>query len=764
MSQNNSIAVIGNYAPRKCGIATFTTDLVQALCKKTRENACWVVVINDQVQGYAYPNKVHFEINQKQLSDYRLAAEFININNADVVCVQHEYGIFGGPAGSYILKLLADLRLPIVTTLHTVLAEPKDEYRSVMIRLAQLSDRLIVMSHRAIDILHHVYAIDRAKITYIPHGIPDVPFVDPSYYKEQFNIVDKKMLLTFGLLSQSKGIEYVIRALPEVLERFPDVVYIVLGATHPNVIKADGDAYRVSLQQLVHKLGLEKHVIFQNRFVTLKELSEYLAAADIYLTPYINQAQITSGTLAYAMGTGKPVISTPYWHAQEMLADGRGLLVPFKNHTAIKDALLDLLENDTKRQGIRKQAYDFCRDATWDNVALSYLTVFNEVKTERQRHPHPYLAAPRLISENVFSQELPPLKLEYLLAMTDDTGLFQHAKYTLPNREHGYCVDDNARALIVTAETQSLLPEVNNRQLCHCYLAFLLHAFDSDSGRFHNFMSYDRHWIDTPGSEDSHGRAIWGLGEAITSLFGSRLLPMMSTLFKQALPAVETFTHLRSLAFSLIGIDAYLTSFSGDTDARRVFTILAERIYQQFVVEPSDDWLWPEKTVTYDNSKLPQALIVAGKRLQNDGMAYMGLRVLKWLFEIQTENGYFVPIGNDGWYHYGQNKARFDQQPLEAQSMVEACIVAYKYTLDHTWLDRAMTAFSWFLGHNDLNLPLYDAKTGGCRDGLQSTGVNQNQGAESSLAWLMTLSKLHRFRAEEVLAPDAKNGSAVLRR
>lgn len=760
MSDSNSIAVIGSYSPRRCGIATFTTDLVHGLCKQTHDRACWAVAMNDVPQGYGYSTKVRFEINQNELDEYQMAAEFLNINKADVACVQHEYGIFGGQAGSYILKLLAELRIPVITTLHTVLAEPKAEYHSVMVRLAELSDRLIVMSQKAIDILHNVYGIDRKKITYIPHGIPDVPFVDPSYYKEQFNVVGKKLLLTFGLLSKSKGIEYMITALQEVVKRFPDVVYIVLGATHPHVLNADGDAYRLSLQRLVNQLGLEKHVIFSSRFVTLKELSEYLAAADIYITPYIDEAQITSGTLAYAMGSGKPVISTPYWYAQEMLDDERGLLVPFKDSQALSESLIDLLTHEDKRQSIRKRAYDFCRSATWDKVALSYLKVFNEVKEERKLRPHPSRPAPRLIQDIVFGSGLPALKFEHLLAMTDDTGVFQHAKYTLPNREEGYCVDDNARALIVAAQAQSLLPTSPLRfeQLCQCYLAFLLHAFDHDSGRFRNFMTYSRRWVDTPGSEDSHGRAIWGLGTVI-SLVNGRQLPTLSTLFKEALPVVTTFKSLRGMAFSIIGINAYLSKFSGDIESRRVLFILAERLYKQFEEQSNENWLWPELSVTYDNSKLPQALIVAGKYLQNDGMVDMGMRSLKWLFSLQTENDHFVPIGNDGWYKFGQNKARFDQQPLEAQSMLEGCLAAYQVNLDREWLRRAMTAFKWFLGHNDLNLPLYDAKTGGCRDGLQSTGVNENQGAESSLAWLMALTELHIFRANEMLVPKIEQSA-----
>ena len=752
-TDTKSIAVIGSYPPRRCGIATFTADLVDALSSQIPDHNCWAVAMNDKSEGYTYPDKVHFEINQKSLSDYSSAAEFLNINQVDVVCLQHEYGIFGGPAGSHVLTLLSALRMPVVTTLHTVLAKPTNEYRTVMVRLAELSDRLIVMSHKAIDLLLSVYFIDPLKIMYIPHGIPDMPFVDPSYYKEKFGVLGKKMILTFGLLSQNKGIDTALQALPKVIEEFPDITYIVLGATHPHVLKHEGDVYRLRLQQMVQMLGLEKHVFFQNRFVTLQELTEYLSAADIYITPYDEEAQITSGTLAYAMGTGKAVISTPYWYAKEMLSEGRGLLVPFKDAAAMSDALIELLANDDKRHSIRKLAYDFCRDAVWEKVAIRYLDVFEDVKAERSHNPRPYRSLPSHFPETALSQDLPPLKLDHLLAMSDDTGVFQHAKYTIPDRNHGYCTDDNARALIVAAEAYKLLaePPQRNEQLCDRYLAFLHHAFDIDSGRFRNFMGYDRCWLERLGSEDSHGRALWGLGAAVDLLKGSRQLPLLSTLFKQALPKAEMFLPLRAIAFSLVGIDAYLTTVSGDSEARRTQAALAQRLYQAFTDYATEDWPWPEPMVTYDNAKLPQALILSGQWLQNEAMSHTGLRSLKWLFDIQCESGHFVPIGNDGWYRRGKNKARFDQQPLEAHAMIDACIIAYQFSHKREWLRRAMITFNWFLGQNDLNLPLYDAKTGGCRDGLESNGVNENQGAESSLAWLMSLARLHRFAADELL-------------
>lgn len=761
-SEINSVAVIGNYVPRQCGIATFTTDLVNALSKESIDRSCWAIAMNDRPESYAYPNKVRFEVDQKQLSEYRLAAEFLNINQADVVCLQHEYGIFGGAAGSHILKLLLELRMPVVTTLHTVLSDPTDEYRTVMKRLADLSDRLVVMSHKAIDILRKTYSINPDKISFIPHGIPDMPFVDPNYYKDQFSVMGKKVLLTFGLLSKNKGIEYALQALPQVVERHPDIAYIVLGATHPHVLKAEGEAYRLHLQQMVRKLNLEQHVIFKNRFVTLEELCEYLAAADLYVTPYTHEAQIVSGTLAYAMGTGKPVVSTPYWYAKEMLAEGRGCLVPFKDPDAMGQALNHILENDNERHAIRSRAYDFCRQSIWKEVARSYLKVFNDVKKERSSQPRSYKQTPRLLEDTAFKQELPELKLDHLLAMTDDTGLLQHAKYTVPERNHGYCTDDNARALIVAAEAGRLLLEEPQQydQLCDCYIAFLLHAFDEQSGRFRNFMSYDRRWLEDIGSEDSHGRALWGLGIAV-ALLNSSQLPLTSTLFKQALPATESFISPRAIAFSLIGIHAYLETFSGDSGVRRIRAILAEHLFERFKLNVSDNWHWLEDNLSYDNARLPHALILSGQWMQRPDITSMGLNSLEWLIAIQSDNGLFVPIGNHGWYQRGGNKARFDQQPLEAHATIDACVAAFHLTGDQLWLNRAMSAFNWFLGHNDLSLPLYDAKTGGCRDGLQSDCVNQNQGAESTLAWLLSLANLHRVSANEVLSNHPQSSAKV---
>ena len=748
----DSVAVIGNYLPRQCGIATFTTDLVEGLSAEAPNIYCWAAAMNDRPEGYPYPEKVRFEINQNKLTDYSVASQFLNISQTDIVCLQHEYGLFGGPAGSHLLKLLGDLRMPIVTTLHTILKDPAPEYRDIMCKLSDLSDKLVVMSRKASNFLQDIYAVSEEKIAFIHHGIPDTPFIDSSFNKDKFGVEGKKVLLTFGLLSSNKGIENVLRALPAVIKKHPDVAYIILGATHPHVLKSDGDAYRIMLQQLVRKLDIGEHIIFQNRFVTLRELCEFLGIADIYVTPYLEEAQITSGTLAYAMGTGKAVISTPYWYATEMLAEGRGRIVPFRNPDAIAEQIIGLLDNDVERHAMRKKAYTFSREAVWKEVSRKYLQVFSEVRQNRTRKPRPRHSYVENIKA-ITKFELPEIKLDHLKAFTDDTGILQHANYTIPDRTHGYCTDDNARALLVAAMGQKYLPTngLGLDFLSGHYLGFLLYAYNEKNGRFRNFMTYSRQWMEEIGSEDAHGRAIWCLGKAVAFFQNPGHLAMSTTLFKKALPAAENFYSPRAIAFCLVGMHAYLHKFSGDSDVRRIREIFADRLFDQFKNNATDDWLWLENALNYANGKLPHALLLSGHRMQRNDMIDMGLNSLKWLLAIQTEDNHFVPIGSNGWYEKGGPRARFDQQPVEANAMVEACVEAFNVTRDKTWFENAVMCFNWFLGQNDLNMPLYDPKTGGCRDGLMADGINQNQGAESSLAWLLSLMTLQKLYADEVL-------------
>jgi len=748
-SHPHKIALIGNYLPRQCGIATFTADLLTAISDESPASECWAVVMNDIPEGYHYPAQVRFEVNQRILNDYQLAADFLNMNKVNIVCLQHEFGIFGGDHGSYILDLLVNLRMPIVTTLHTVLKEPAPGQLTVIKRIAQLSDRLIVMSEKAVHILREVYDVPASKIAFIPHGIPDVPFIDPNFYKDQYGVEGRKVILTFGLLSPGKGIETMINALPMIVKEHPDVVYIVLGATHPHVKKVSGEAYRLSLQQQARELGVGEHLIFHNRFVDLKELCEFLGAADIYVTPYLHREQIVSGTLAYALGSGKATVSTPYWYAEEMLAEGRGCLFPFNDYKALATQINNLFSNDVERHAVRKRAYTFCRNMIWKEVARKYLDVFSEVHYERENVPRPVF---RVKTMSAAPLEVPQPKLDHIIRLTDNVGIIQHAKYIVPDRYHGYCTDDNARALIAVLMAKDMIEDNDMFTNLACtYMSFLHHAFNEETGRFRNFMGYDRRWLEEVGSEDSHGRAMWGLGEAIAMAESFNIRAVAQNIFEKALPQVLEFKSPRTWAFTVVGTLAYLRRFSGDSEVRRIHEKLAGKLLIQYKNNASDDWPWIEDTINYANGKIPQALIMSGSYLHQPEMLQAGIDCLKWLVEIQTDTkGHFVPIGNKGWYKRGGEKARFDQQPLEAFHIIEACREAYRATNDLMWLKHAQNCIEWFLGRNDLNTPLYDHNTGGCYDGLQATGPNLNQGAESTLVCFLSLLTFNQLRIHQI--------------
>lgn len=732
-------AGIGTYVPRQCGIATFSHDLCQAICRELGDDqACQFVAINDKPEGYDYPPRVRFEVRQGQPADYKLAADFINIRNADLLLVQHEFGIFGGDAGSHLLTMLREVSMPVVTTLHTVLRQPDEKQRQVAQELLQFSDRVVVMADHARQLLEDVYQVAPEKVVMVPHGIPDVHFVDPAFYKDQFGVEGHKVLLTFGLLSPGKGIEYAIRALPELVSRHPDLTYIVLGATHPHVKRQQGEQYRHELQRLAEELGVLEHVVFDNRYVEINELCEFLGAADIYVTPYLGAEQIVSGTLAYALGAGKAVVSTPYCYAEEMLADGRGRLVPFRDSAALAREIGWLLDHEVEQQTMRKRAYLFMRNAVWREVARSYLDIFRAVC--HQPVVRRSAGRSRQTPKTSVLHAVPELRIDHLQTLTDDVGILQHAHHTVPDRDHGYCTDDNARALIVALQAFRLTQDPQLLKLATIYLSFLKHAYNRANDRFRNFMTYDRRWGETIGSEDSHGRALWALGIAVAEAPTTGLRGAAVSLFEHALRAAESLTAPRAWTFTLIGIHGYLRLYAGDSDARRLREVLGNRLYDLFETNATVDWPWPENKLTYANAKLPQALLMCGQWMQRGDMIEMGIRSLQWLLDVKTEpDGSLSPVGNDGWYVRDGNAARFDQQPVEVHALLEACMEAFHVTGDNRWLVEARRCFDWFLGSNPLNRPLYDYETGGCHDGLQAGGVNENEGAESTLAWLLSL-------------------------
>src|SRR5271157_658843 len=561
-SKPRKIAFVGGHLPRKCGIATFTANLLAAVQSAHPPSQCLAVSVNDIQGGYEYPDVVRFEIEEQDLSSYLRAADFLNISNVDIVCLQHEFGIFGGLAGGHILALLRELRTPVVTTLHTILHEPNAEQRRVMQELVSLSTRLVIMTERGRQMLQDIYQAPPAKIDLIPHGIPDVGFVDPTYFKDLFGVEGRVVLLTFGLLSPNKGIENVLNALPPILAEFPEVVYIVLGATHPNELREHGEAYRLSLEILAQKNKIEKNVIFYNQFVDIENLKEFIGAADLYITPYLNEAQITSGTLAYAFGAGKAVVSTPYWHAAELLSEERGVLVPFGDAAAIAREVAGLLRDDTRRHAIRKNAYRIGREMIWSNVAQMYMRSFECSRLEGAARTRRFLAAKTLDQK---PRELPPMKLSHLSRMTDSTGVFQHAVFSVPNFAEGYCTDDNARTFILAVLLGELGEDPESvRSLATTSAAFLHHAFDFETKRFHNHLGFDRRWLDEQGSEDCQGRALWALGIGVGRSPFRSVHMMAGQLFALALPALTELTSPRAWAFGLLGIHEYLHRLSGD--------------------------------------------------------------------------------------------------------------------------------------------------------------------------------------------------------
>jgi glycosyltransferase involved in cell wall biosynthesis len=759
------IAVIGNYLPRHCGIATFTTDLCSAISAEYGTARLLALPVNDTEEGYDYPARVRWSLAQDDVRSYQEAAEFLNFNNIDMVCLQHEYGIFGGPAGSHILHLLRGLKMPVVTTLHTVLREPDPNQLAVMEEIAELSDRLIVMSQLSSQFLQEIFKVPGSKIDMVPHGVPDLPFLDPNFYKDRFGVEGKAVLLTFGLLSPNKGIENVIQALPQILSKHKNVVYLVAGATHPHILRREGDQYRASLQALAKESGVESQVLFHNRFVSPEEMVEFIGAADIYITPYRHEAQVVSGTLAYALGAGKAIISTPYWHAIELLDDRRGALVPFQNPDAIAQKTIELLDTPAIRHAMRKRAYLFAREMVWKRVAQGYMESFARVRGDRMESPRVQFSAQMT---NKSLDQLPRLKLDHVTRLTDDTGMLQHSIFTIPNRTEGYTTDDNARALILavvleqlggarggTADLSSV--SLSSAKSPGLYLSFLEHAFNPAKGRFKNFLRYDRRWNEAVGSEDCHGRALWALGTILGRSQDQGLRGAAGRLFEFSLPVALEFSSPRAWAYTLLGIQEYLTSYPGDRDAQKMRSALSRRLLEMYESIRRPDWKWFENVLAYGNARLSQSLLLAGSASSDDRMVSAGLESLDWLMEVQRceTNGHFVPIGSQGFYRQDGEKARFDQQPLEAAGAVSACLQAFRVTGDSRWRGEAWSAFNWFLGDNDLQLPLYDSVTGGCRDGLHPDRANENQGAESTLSFLMALLEMRSLQeAEQMEIPS----------
>lgn len=735
--------MIGNSLPRRCGIATFTTDLHRAISNSQPSLQACIVAMTDHDQTYDYPASVALEIKDDSVSEYVGAAAFLNAGQFDIVCLQHEFGIFGGEAGAHILELLSRLTMPVITTLHTVLAKPTAIQRAVMERIVEASSKVVVMANKGRELLRSVYRVPDDKIEVIAHGIPDFPFIGPEAAKAKLGFAGRAVILTFGLLSPSKGIEVMIDAMPSILERRPDAVYVILGATHPNLVRDKGEAYRESLMTRVRELGVEDHVVFLDQFVDQPTLLEFISMCDVYVTPYLNEAQMTSGTLAYSFGLAKPVVSTPYWHARELLANGYGVLVPFGDAAAIGNEIAELLTDEPRRQAMRERAYAASRPMTWERTAERYMTTFENA---RQRHRLKVItrAGPDAIA--AVGSATPDMQLGHFLSMCDDTGLFQHAVHSVPDRAHGYCVDDNARALLLACALNEAGERPLSEILTARFAAFVQHAWNPDTRRFRNFMGFNRTWLEDKGSEDSHGRTLWALGECARKDASPSRRRWATALFAQALPTVESFRSPRAWAFTLLGLDAYCAVVPDDRYAHEVRHSLADRLTSILASVETPDWKWFEEGLAYDNARLPQALIVTGLATQTRAHVDAGSRTLRWLMTRQTTStGHFRPVGTAGFGELRRPPRAFDQQPVEAAATIAACLAAWRADHDSEWKTIATKAFSWFLGSNDLAVALVDLETGSCRDGLHPDRVNENCGGESVVSYLLALAEMRQL-------------------
>ena len=726
------VVFISSFPPRRCGIATFTSDLITSTAAAAK-GEFEPLVVAMRTGDHKYDDPVKFEIRQNVKRDYICAADYINFSHVDVVSVQHEFGLFGGDAGAYLSLLLDRLKAPVITTLHTVLDDPDPDYRKSLVDVCKASYRVVTMNERGVDMLHEIYGIPTGKIKLIAHGIPDLPFVDSNYYKHKFGLEDRKTILTFGLLNQNKGIEMMLKAMPAIIEAEPSVIYIVLGMTHPNVLKHEGESYRFGLQQMVKELNLQEYVIFHNRFVNDEELHNFLCATDIYVTPYRSVKQLTSGTLSFAVGTGKAVVSTPYWAAEELLADGRGKLVDFDDSKQVAQAITEILRNDSLFYSLRRQAYEYGRSRTWPRIGQAYWKLFSARRLPLRIPAKTKLSA----AETISNIEVPEPSLEHLKKLTDSTGLYQHAKYTIPNRDYGYCTDDNARAVIAMIKYYSQYPEPEALELLDTYLSFTIHSQD-DEGLVRNFLDFNRTWWAKEPINDAFGRVLWAFGTIMANPPSPVYLSIAKDCFDRSVQHIQRQLP-RGMAYSILGMSHYLEQFPGASDIKRQLELAADGLLTQYEENKYPDWQWFEDTLSYDNAVLPHALFVAGLIFDNKKYLKTAGKTCEFLLANTFNGDHFSFIGCKGWYERGGPRAHFDQQPVEAASMVLMLKAAYDATQDKRFLTLQRKAFDWFLGRNDLRIPVYDFRTKGCNDGLVPDGVNMNQGAESTLSFLLSL-------------------------
>lgn len=743
------LAYIGTYPPRECGIGTFTQNLADSMLNHGKGvSEIMVVAMNDHDLKYEYPPEVKISIDQEKQPDYLKAADFINESGADACILEHEFGIFGGISGVYILPLLHRLKIPLISTLHTILKTPSYNEKAILKEICRMSDKVVVMSHKAIQFLVEIYDVPKDKISLIEHGVPEIHF-DKDESRKELKLQNKKLLLTFGFIGRSKGIETAIKALPEVIKKHPDVLYIVLGKTHPNVLRDAGEEYREHLQDLITNLDVSEHVLLINKYIDTEGLFKYLSACDIYITPYLSVAQITSGTLTYAMGSGCAVVSTPYWHAAELLADDRGSLFDFNDSKNLSEVINQLLDEPETLQRIQKKALNYGRNITWPKIGQKYTKLISNIISRPKEVP------PEKEHE-IDTEIMPPLSLTHIKRLTDKTGIIQHAKFGIPNFKEGYCLDDNARAVLMACMYYNHNEDPEALDLMTVYLSFI-HYMQKDNGSFHNFLGFNRNYLDEVGSDDSFGRTIWALGYLIANAPQDAFNQTANLIFGNSIQNFDKIKSIRGLAYTIMGISYYLKVRSSDDGMKKILRKLTDNLMTHYNQNQSENWNWFEALLAYDNGILPLALLHATHVLKDKKVADAAFTSMDFLTEHTLKDGALSIIGNKEWFFKDKERSLFAQQPLDAQAMVLMFQQAYYLTGDRSYLHKLFTSFMWFLGENDMRLSLYNFETEACCDGFENEGINRNQGAESSLAYLISYLAVLQTYEESFHYQDTNN-------
>ncbi|MEM4390792.1 MAG: glycosyltransferase family 4 protein [Candidatus Diapherotrites archaeon] len=712
------ILMVSSYPPRECGIATFTKNLCDALQKKFGMILVpKVFCINEDSHILRdYDKRVIGSFVEQELESYEKAAKKINkMQNIGLVNIQHEFGLFGGKFGSHLLRFMELTNKKMITTMHTVLKNPKSEMKQVVRGISEYSEKIVVMTNTAKELLEKNYKIDGSKIEVIYHGVPSMVFQNKEKLRRKYGLADKKVLLTFGLLSKGKGVENIILAMPKILEKHPNAIYLVLGETHPKVRKIFGEEYRDYLKSLVQENNLIGKVKFIDKFLSLNEIIEFLELCDVYVAPALDKNQICSGTVSYAMGAGKPIVASFTRYNKEMLAENRGIVVRQNKPGYFANAICKFLDNQQMSLNFSKNVFEFSRKMTWPNVANSYFGMLKEISN---------------IEDCSFGR-LPPLNFKHFYKLTDDFGIIQFCNYSEPDINSGYTLDDNARALVVAADTYSKFGSKKMLRLSNIFLNFLDYCQMQD-GKFHNFVDENREFLDDVGSEDSQGRAIWALGHVLDSNLPDELKLKAKHMLEKTIDFGLELESTRAEAYSLIGLSQVNGMFGNGMREK-----LVESLISKYNEVSNVDWNWFEESLTYANGSIPEALFIADNYDKTGLALKVAEESLNFLTKTLFIGGKLVPIGQEKWFVKDLERSHFDQQPIEASVMTTAYIRAFQKTGNKEYAIKARSSFDWYLGKNTSNLMVYDEATGGCFDGLTKNGVNANEGAEATVTYLL---------------------------